>query len=262
MSMNQTEMESLLIEYIDGTLTEDQTKEVEKLLVENADARKLEAELRQVLQALDHTQEVVPSSRLTARFAEALATEIHETKRAAGGQQVLMHPVVLRIAASLVVIIGMGLMGYWFTKSYQQQQELEALRKEMEQTKQLMFSMLDVQQPASQRMTAANVAFGLKEMDDDIVQVLSETMINDPNSNVRLAALEALGKFHQQPHVRKTLVQSLAHQSDPIVQIALIRLLVEIKETDVLKELHKITSDELVLPAVKTEAHAGILRLS
>jgi hypothetical protein len=38
--------------------------------------------------------------------------------------------------------------------------------------------------------------------------------------------------------------------------------MVNMKEKEVIKELEKITNDESSLPAVKDEAHAGILRLS
>ena len=102
----------------------------------------------------------------------------------------------------------------------------------------------------------------MEKADDQIVLALTKTMNEDPNTNVRLVALEALGKFHQQDYIRKALIASLATQKDPIVQIALIRLMVQIKEKEAMKELQRITNDEESLPAVKDEAHAGILKLS
>ncbi|HEY8934956.1 MAG TPA: HEAT repeat domain-containing protein, partial [Cyclobacteriaceae bacterium] len=80
--------------------------------------------------------------------------------------------------------------------------------------------------------------------------------------NVRLAALDALGKFHQQESVRKALIASLSIQKDPVVQISLIRLMVEMKEKGIVTQLQKITTDSETLPAVKDEAQAGLLRLS
>ena len=87
-------------------------------------------------------------------------------------------------------------------------------------------------------------------------------MNEDPNTNVRIAALEALGKFRNQPDVRKALIASLRTQKDPLVQIALIRLMVEMKEKGITEELERISTDEETLPAVKDEAHAGLLKLS
>jgi hypothetical protein len=79
---------------------------------------------------------------------------------------------------------------------------------------------------------------------------------------VRLAALEALGKFHQHAHVRKALIESLTRQKDPVVQISLIRLMVEMKEKSVINELEKMTKDKENIRAVKDEAYAGMLKLS
>jgi hypothetical protein len=124
-------------------------------------------------------------------------------------------------------------------------------------------AMLDNQNSASQRVLGATVAYNdVERADDEIVNALVNAMNEDPNTNVRLAAMEALGKFRDQPHVRKALVASLTTQKDPVVQIALIRLMVEMKEKDITKALEKISTDEGAIQAVKDEAQAGILRLS
>src|SRR5947199_292919 len=81
----------------------------------------------------------------------------------------------------------------------------------------------------------ANVALKIVKADDEVVNALVKSMHSDPNTNVRLAALEALTKFRAQPHVRKVLIESLAIQKDPVVQIALIQLLVQMKEKDAVK---------------------------
>lgn len=62
----------------------------------------------------------------------------------------------------------------------------------------MMVAMIDNQQSASQRMVGVSVAYELKTADDQIVNVLVRTMNEDPNTNVRLAALEALGKFNEE----------------------------------------------------------------
>jgi HEAT repeat protein len=87
-------------------------------------------------------------------------------------------------------------------------------------------------------------------------------MNEDPNSNVRLAAMDALGKFSNEATVRTALIQSLSTQKDPIVQIALIQLLVKMKEKGVVKQLEQMTKDASTMKAVKDEAYSGILKLS
>jgi HEAT repeat protein len=111
-------------------------------------------------------------------------------------------------------------------------------------------------------MVGVSVAYELETADDQIVKVLVRTMNEDTNTNVRLAALDALSKFNAENSVRQALINSLAIQKDPVVQIALIQLLVKLKEEAVLKQLEKLTKDASTMKAVKDEAYTGILKLS
>jgi HEAT repeat protein len=79
---------------------------------------------------------------------------------------------------------------------------------------------------------------------------------------VRLNALEALSRFKEEPEVKKALINALSTQKDPVIQIALIQLMVEMKEKSVVKDLERIIEDERTMRAVKDEAYSGILRLS
>lgn len=124
-------------------------------------------------------------------------------------------------------------------------------------------AMLDNQQSASQRLMGATVAYNdVAALDTDVVKALVHAMNEDENTNVRLAALEALAKFQRHPQVKAALIASLNIQKDPVIQIALIRMMVQINAQGVKERLERITTDEDALPAVKDEAHAGILRLS
>jgi hypothetical protein len=58
------------------------------------------------------------------------------------------------------------------------------------------------------------------------------------------------------------LISALSYQKDPVVQIALIQLLVDLKEQSVVDDLKKIVDDEGTMEAVKDEAYSGILKLS
>jgi len=132
----------------------------------------------------------------------------------------------------------------------------------MEATKLLMMSLIDNHQSASQRIQGVNVALTIQNADDDVVKALAQRMNDDPNTNVRLAALDALSKFHQEPAVRKVLIEALSSQKDPMVQIALIQLLVRMKEKGVVNDLKKMVDDSGTMKAVKDEAYSGIMKLS
>jgi hypothetical protein len=113
----------------------------------------------------------------------------------------------------------------------------------------------------SQRMRAAIQAYEMKDTDKEIVDALVKTMNTDPNTNVRLAALDALAKFHREPYVKKQLLGAMSKQKDPMVQIGLIELLTKMKQTSILKELDKMVKDGNTMEAVKDQAYSSIFTL-
>jgi hypothetical protein len=77
---------------------------------------------------------------------------------------------------------------------------------------------------------------------------------------VRLSAIDALQKYARNPKVSAALVDSIALQDSPLVQIALIDLLVDAKESSVIPELRKLEK-EPVNEAVRQRAAWGLEKL-
>jgi len=127
--------------------------------------------------------------------------------------------------------------------------------------KQVIFAGLnDMDSPAT-RINATSEVYKLKNAGNDIVDALVETLNNDPSSNVRLAALDGLTRFYTNGYVKKKLIASLKKQNDPLVQIALINLLTQMRESGILTELNKIANDEHTDKAVRDCAYSGIIQL-
>jgi outer membrane protein OmpA-like peptidoglycan-associated protein len=127
--------------------------------------------------------------------------------------------------------------------------------------KEALFTSLANMESASTRIAAAMDAYEMKNADKDIVDALVTTMNSDPNTNVRLAALEALAKFHREGYVRKQLTTSLKKQKDPMVQVELIQVLTKMKQKSILTELEKLVKDANTTEAVKDRAYSSILTL-
>lgn len=127
--------------------------------------------------------------------------------------------------------------------------------------KEALFTSLANMESASTRIAAAMDAYEMKNADKDIVDALLTTMNSDPNTNVRLAALEALAKFHREGYVRKQLTSSLKKQKDPMVQVELIQVLTKMKQKSILTELEKLVKDVNTTEAVKDRAYSSILTL-
>jgi hypothetical protein len=251
-------LESQLIDYIDGKLSEAERKAVEQELMQNKEAFKVYEQLKHVIQSMNKAATLNPSPKLKQGFDQLLQSEIASRKSAT----IFFQPGFYRVAAAVALLIIGGGIGFWISKQNDQQLEIAQIKKEMQATKLMMMAMIDNNQSASQRILGVNVALTIENADDEVVKALAERMNEDPNTNVRLAALEALSKFHQEAHVRKILIQSLSSQKDPMVQIALIQLMIQIKEKAVINDLKRIVDDDGTMDAVKDEAYSGIMKLS
>ncbi len=254
MNMERENLESLIIDYIDGKLPEAERAKLEKELVNH---QELYQQLREVISAMEKSDSLEPGHRLRLNFDKMLREEISKGKTVQ-----MFTPALYRMAAAVVLVIAGIVIGFYINKNQQHEQELAKLRQEVEATKQMMIAMIGNPNSASQRLQGVNVALTISAPDHDIVNALVKTLNEDPNTNVRLAALEALGKFYTDTVVRKALIESLASQKDPIVQIALIQLMVKMNEKGSVKNLEQIIEDNQNIKPVKDEAYSGLLKLS
>ena len=92
---------------------------------------------------------------------------------------------------------------------------------------------------------------------DAAVQALITTLNADPNSNVRLAAAEALYRLRADARVGLALAQALPRQTDPNVQLTLIELLVALQDKQALAPLERLARQPDALPAVRQQAERG-----
>jgi anti-sigma factor RsiW len=261
--MEKEKLEGLLIDYIDNKLNTVDRQAVEQELVRNPDAYKLYEELKEVMHVMDRSARLEPSQNLKNSFENILQSEITANRQA---KTISFQPAFYRVAAAVALLVIGGGIGFFISK--QNDKRLEEIAKQMEENQLLMeqtramMAMMTNDQSASQRIQGVNVAMQLEKPADEIVKALVKTMNEDPSSNVRLAALDALSKFIAEEGVRKELISSLSKQKDPVVQIALIQLMVKMKEKGVVNDLKRIVDDAKTMQAVKDEAYSGILRLS
>jgi hypothetical protein len=257
--MEKEKMESLLIDYIDGKLNDTDKKFIEGELMQNAETKKLYEELKVVINAMEHASTINPPLSLKNSFDTMLKKEIASSKET---KVVFFSPVFYRIAAAVALVVIGGGLGYWISKYQAQQDEIVKIKKEMDATKTMMMALMQNDESASQRIQGVNVAMTIEKADGQVVKALIKAMNQDPNSNVRLAALDALSKFYFEPMVKKQLIESLATQDDPVVQIALIQLMVKMNEKKIMNDLKRIIDDSDAIKPVKDEAYAGIMKLS
>jgi hypothetical protein len=117
------------------------------------------------------------------------------------------------------------------------------------------------QQSAGERLRGVSWAYRVESSDTEVLSALLSTVNNDQSVNVRMAAVEALHAFGASPVTRTAIVQSIPKQTSPLVQIALIDLLVDLKVTDATPALKQRSLDPAVDASVRERAKAALGKL-
>lgn len=115
---------------------------------------------------------------------------------------------------------------------------------------------------ASERFSIASSALEKGNLDKDIVNALFFTMQNDENINVRLAAFESLSLFAYEKSVKNQFIKSLATQKDPVIKVAIIELLTNLRTENIRGYLEEVANNKEADPMIIEKAHQGLLRLN
>jgi len=142
------------------------------------------------------------------------------------------------------------------------QAQLAQLRDELSATRQMVALSMLQQQSASQRLEGVSWSNRLQRPDPQMLNALFHTLRSDPSVDVRLATLDALGRYTGQPEVRRELVDALESKQSPLVQIALIDLLVDLHDRSALPQLKQFQQDPKVNPTVRKRVDWGIQQLN
>jgi hypothetical protein len=173
------------------------------------------------------------------------------------GALVFRRPVLqFGLAASLAVAGFVA--GYSLRTSGYSHKELAGLREEVHEMRRMVSLSLLKQQSASERLMGVSWSNQINHPDPEFLDALISTLNHDPSVDVRLAAVDALARFTAEGTVRQALIRSLAAQKSPLVQIALIDLLVQLHERRSIETLQQITNDTDQNQDVRQRAQWGL----
>jgi len=119
--------------------------------------------------------------------------------------------------------------------------ELVAQNSMLQQT--VAVSMLESGSPAK-RMKGIEYTAAIDRPDDDLINALSNTLRTDESVTVRLATAEALNRYGSLPTVRQTIIDALLTEKDPLVQLQLIDLLMDVHDAETLKALRSLEQSD------------------
>jgi anti-sigma factor RsiW len=121
--------------------------------------------------------------------------------------------------------------------------EMAQLRAQVENLHQMVaISMLQQQSPSA-RMRGVTYTEKIAQPDPQVLDALLQAVNHDANVNVRLSAVDALQKFATGPEVALAMVNSIPEQESPLVQIALIDMLVQLDARGAAPGLARISKD-------------------
>jgi hypothetical protein len=205
-----------------------------------------------------------PDSSLRVRFYETLAA-YRDGASAASGRRLLGWKLAGQIAAGVVLLLGGVGLGYNWHSNQVARAEVTQLRGEVGTMRQLVALSLMQQQSASERLRGVSWAYQVEPPDNEVWKALVAAVNQDSNVNVRLAAVDALRPYASSPATRPmtadAALQALSRETEPIVQVALIDLLVDSKEKQAQQALHRVASDASADADVRERAHWALERL-
>jgi len=169
------------------------------------------------------------------------------------------HAPAFRFAASLVLLAAGAVAGAALSGS---RGEMARLRSEVDNIKRTAAVSLLQQPSPSERLLGVGYSAELREPGANMLGTLLQTLDTDPSVNVRLAAVDALYLFSSRPEVKEGVLRSLTRQESPIIQAALIDLLVDIRERKAVEALKTLIGNAALAPEIKKKAELGIRQLS
>jgi hypothetical protein len=140
--------------------------------------------------------------------------------------------------------------------------EIGELRHEVRSLSRLVTLSLLQQDSASERLRGVSFGRAASAGDDRVVGALLDTLRRDPEVNVRLAAVDALAPAVSRAPVRDRLLQELGRQSSPLVQIALVDVLLAHDRGGAGPRLLELAADPALDPTVRDYLRSRLRPLS
>ena len=270
--MNCEKTQEKFADYLTGDLDEGGRREVQEHILACAPCREDLENLTVVWAKLGVLPEEQPGGELRNNFYAMLEEYqnglIAERKAArAGGRRpgwrdwfTFRRPAFAASFSAFLLLLGVG-AGWLLNGGGAGGGRLATLSNEVQDMRQQVALSLLGKSSATERIQGIGYSAAVENPNDATLAALFNALDNDPNPNVRLAAVDALYLFRSKPGVRESLVRSLAVQNYPLVQVALIDFLVEVREARAAAALKLLIEKNELTPEVKKRAEQGLKQI-
>lgn len=274
--MRCEEVREQFADYVIDQIEEPSRSVIAQHLVECEDCRTEAQELKTLWTALGSIPAAEPGPELRSRFQIMIEAYKHGLDQAPSkswwkGMNSWLsgwwpRQPVLQLGFSLGllilgVVLGRQIQSVSSGPGAQPNTEVTELRNELSQMRQMVALSLMQQQSASDRLKGVNWSYQLQPPGGEVLTALLDTLMHDSSINVRLATVDALRQFGDQPLVRRGVVEAMGREASPMVQVALIDLAVDLREKESIATLRQLVDDQNVNGAVRVRAQKGLMEL-
>jgi hypothetical protein len=269
------QLKDRLPDYWSGDLTEDDRRKVEAHLASCASCRLSANDLGETWLALASIGDEAPSSSMRIRFGqmlEAFQAGVEQGEhRPRTSREVIWwrgwrNPPIGRLVRQAMfvtaLLAGGFFIGYARRPAESPSDAIGVLRDEVHDLRRTLVLSLLEQQSATERLRAFNWTARVDQPNEEILNALLSALHHDPNINVRLRAVEALGGLVQNTLVRQGLIDAASQEESPLVQIALIDLFIELPEQQATVGLRRLLQKRTLYEGVRQRAEQGIHQVS
>lgn len=236
-TMKCKDLEMLMADYLSGDLNEQDRKALECHLSQCSTCDQMVLEMRSNWQKVQAMPEQDPGPELRSKFYTMLAEEKAKGSRSFSIRKKLndflnlfwpKEP-VKQLGFTFAIVIIALLLNNTFRTQIHSNGELAVLKEELQVTRQTVSTVLLERDAATDRLQGIQFTKQISDPNDALLDKLLDHLNHDPNLNVRLAAVDALYIFGNHLVVQNKLSASLQNQRSPLVQIALIDLLSDLR---------------------------------
>jgi hypothetical protein len=256
--MEKQNIQELIVKFNLQQATAEEINKIEQLLEEGSIGLH---ELKDVHHLEDQVAKMTspsPTADLDDRFYQMLALE-KKSKSSFSWRRFFSWPELApRLAmASVMLIIGVAI-GYFLKPAAPAKTGDQAVAQQLSELKEMVMLSLLEKESATDRLKAVSLTEQMDAASAKVTGALIQTLNEDENVNVRLAALEALKPYVRDSHVREELIRSIGQQKFPLVQVALAELMAQFQVKSSVKELEKIVHSDKTPTDVKNRIKQSI----
>lgn len=243
--MNEARIHELVSKYNQGIASPEEHSVIEQLIDEGRIQLEDLKDTASLHRRLISMEMPGPSVKMDDQFYVMLKRERGASDQSSALKEFFLWPQgMLRLAAAVLLLLtGIGI-GRYFMPASSSNQQVEMLTQQVGDLKEMMMLSLLEKEDATDRLRAVSLTEEMDAASTTVTNALIQTLNNDNNVNVRLAALEALKPYAHNSGIRTQLVQSIAKQDSPLVQVSLAELMAALQEKSSVEELQKILHSE------------------